>query len=250
MTNRTERSSELPPTREAAAQLLRDNLARARRLRGVADGDSALAADRLRLREWQAGQLERTYPDLLANKRYGPAARFFLSDLYGPKDFSERDHEVERILPTLVTLLPSAGILTIATAVELDALSEELDAALLDRLRASGAPLSIEEGSYAAAYRACANRDERARQIQLVGEIGHALERLTRKPLAGAALRLMRGPAHATGLSALYEFLDRGYKAFRHMGQAGEFLDTIGRRERGLMERLFRGEPNPFALAR
>lgn len=243
----TQRSDPAPPSeRETAAQLLRENLVRVRHLRGAASDDPMLGARRLRLRQWQVGRLERTYRDLLASEAFAPAARFFLSDLYGPKDFSERDREVERIVPTLVSVLPSGGIHTIAMAVELDALSEELDAALLGQLRSTA---SIDGASYAAAYRACANRDQRLRQIELVGEIGRALDRLTRKPLIGAALRLMHGPAHAAGLGALHDFLDRGYRAFRHMGRASnDFLCTVERRERDLMEQLFGGALNPFVL--
>lgn len=243
----TQRFDPAPSTeRETAAQLLRENLAQVRRLRGIAGDDPTLAAARLRLRQWQAERLQRTYRDLLASEAFAPAAQFFLSDLYGPKDFSERDREVERIVPTLVSVLPSGGIRTVAMAVELDALSEALDAALLGQLRSTA---SIDGAGYAAAYRACANRDQRLRQIELVGEIGRALDRLTRKPLIGAALRLMHGPAHAAGLGAVHDFLRRGYQAFRHMGRSSnDFLSTVECRERDLMEQLFGGASNPFAL--
>ncbi len=40
--------------------------------------------DRDALRQWQADRLGRTHRDLLESKRYGPAAQFFLTDLYGP----------------------------------------------------------------------------------------------------------------------------------------------------------------------
>lgn len=59
-------------------------------------------------------------------------------------------------------------------------------------------------------------------------------------------LHLMRAPAEAAGLSHLHFFLQRGFDAFKAMGPAGEFLDTISARETRLMERLFARDPAPF----
>src|SRR5512134_4045998 len=88
-------------------QRLRDGVARVRALREEARADPVLAQDRLLVRAWQADRLARTYADLLANPRYAAAAAFFLSDLYGPKDFSARDEAVGRIIPTMTRMLPA-----------------------------------------------------------------------------------------------------------------------------------------------
>ena len=220
-----------PDKVEVAERLSRD-LIRAATFRRSAAEDSRRRGARDRLRAWQAERLARSYPDLLADERYGPAAQFFLSDLYGPKDFSERDREVERLLPLMIKALPVSGLATLALAVELDALSEELDAAMSDRL-----PLStcLDDDSYAAAYRCVGRRSDRLRQIELIGETGEALEKLARKPLVAGALKLMHGPAHMAGLGELHDFLERGFFAFRHMGRADEFLERIGNEERRLM---------------
>lgn len=67
------------------ANALRHHLQTAKTLRRQAAQTPQAARQRQRLREWQATRLARTYGDLLASERYGLAARFFLSDLYGPK---------------------------------------------------------------------------------------------------------------------------------------------------------------------
>jgi hypothetical protein len=59
-------------------------------------------------------------------------------------------------------------------------------------------------------------------------------------------LHLMRAPAEAAGLAHLHFFLQRGFDAFKAMGPAGEFLETIAARETQLMDRLFAGDPQPF----
>ena len=72
-----------------------------------------------------------------------------------------------------------------------------------------------------------------------VHAIGAELERLTRKPLLRQALRMMRGPAGAAGLTELQSFLEIGFDTFRAMKGADEFLSTVDRRERTLCDALF-----------
>jgi hypothetical protein len=98
-------------------------------LRGMTDVDATVRARRDELRAWQARRLTRTHADLLASPRYATATRFFLYELYGAKDFSQRDAELTRVIPTLSRFLPEAALGTIADAVELDALTERLDLA-------------------------------------------------------------------------------------------------------------------------
>jgi hypothetical protein len=227
---------------------LRQHLGRAKALRDAAGTDPRNAEARLNLRAWQAGRLADTYRDLLDSERYRDAARFFLTDLYGPKDFSERDHEVERILPTLSATLPASGIRTVALAIEVDALSEELDAAMVNELRRARALADITEKAYAEAYRRCGKRAQRELQLKLIGEIGEALAALVRKPLIHAALRLMRAPAKLAGLAELHAFLEDGYNAFHRMGDPAEFLAAIATREETILRQLFDGAPRPFDI--
>lgn len=233
--------------KQQCAEDLRRHLKSARQLRLQASADPATGRHRMLLREWQAARLGRTHAGLLASPRYGQAAKFFLTDLYGPKDFSSRDEEVERILPLLIRLLPATGLRTVALAVEVDALTEELDSAMVGELCRAGLIECLDEAAYAAAYRAVGFAEERNRQIRLIRETGEALDRLARKPLISGLLRLMRGPAHVAGLGELHEFLERGFTVFRGMGPAREFLDSIDSKELALSARLFAGAPDPFA---
>lgn len=238
--------------KEALVALLRANLVSVRSLRSTSVLRGKPAALRLRLRGWQAARFVRTYPDLMASDRYRAAAEFFLSDLYGPKDFSERDEELERFLPALTRVLPASAIHTVAVGVELDLLSESLDSAMVQALLVEGqtCEADISEAAYAKAYRACANRRGREAQIALILQIGEAIDRLTRKPLLRAAIALIKGPAHAAGMGALHHFLDRGFKAFRQMQGAAEFLAIIRARETRILARLFAKHAAPFDLNR
>ena len=231
----------------SCAAALRRHLQAAKALRQQARQAPDAARKRLLLRQWQAERLARSYADLLASERFGLAANFFLSDLSGPKDFSSRDEEVEQILPLLSNLLPLSALQTIALAVEVDALTEQLDALMVAELDRAGTIAHLDKAAYSAAYRRVGRRDDRLRQIVLIRATGDALEKLAQKPLLGALLKLMRGPAELAGLAELQIFLENGLAAFRRMGQADAFLDCIEWRERMLLDKLFSGAEQPFA---
>lgn len=231
--------------KQAVTARLVEELEKVRALRGLAQANPKTMAARQGLRQWQASRLARTHADLLASPRTGAAAAFFLSDLYGPQDFSERDEEISRLVPLMARMLPLAGLVTVTSAIELDALSERLDAAMVLALRKRYKDLvGLDAAGYAEAYRSVGDRPARLRQIELIRATGEALDQLTRKSMITVALRMMREPAHLAGFGALQEFLERGFVAFRDMGGAGEFVAAICSRETQLLEDLFAGRPS------
>lgn len=201
------------------------------------------------LRRWQAARLARTYADLLASPRYGPASRFFLTDIYAPRDFSQRNTDIERMYEFLQRFLPARALQVLASTIELHTLTEELDQALLGALvEELGVTDTITGQLYAEAYRLCDNYDERKRQIDLIIEVGRDVDRLVRLPFIGTTLRLFRGPAHSAGWDELHDFLERGFAAFKQMRGAEVFLRTIRDRETRILDRIFAGDPDPFAI--
>ena len=95
---------------DGPAQMLRAQLDRMRVLREAQRAERAAGVPLAALRRWQAQRLAGTYADLAASERYGPATAFFLSDLYGERDFTQRDLSLERAYPLIVKLLPDAEI--------------------------------------------------------------------------------------------------------------------------------------------
>ena len=236
---------------ENHADLLLEQIQRGKAQRLKQDADSALASRLPLLRRWQSDRLSATYEDLLANKRYQPATAFFLSDLYGPDDFSRRDDDIERIFSTLVKLLPDYLICTAAYASELNALSAELDFALLGVLVGElDVRDTITEEAYAEAYRCCDNYGLRKHQIALLKMMGEDLNAIVFRPLVYNTVRMLKIPARLAGFSSLQDFLERGFKAFHHMQGADEFLDTIVGRETRILDRIYNLQPQPFTFDR
>jgi len=197
-----------------------------------------------RLADWQSRRLAQTYADLKRDPRYAEAIAFFQSDLYGAQDFSRRDADLARIVPVMTRMLPDGVITTTARAMELSVLSHELDARLLEHLPRANGEFTVEE--YCRAFRRMGRMSERRRQVDLIGEVGTALDRYVRRPMVRSALALMRAPARAAGLGELQTFLERGFDAFRTMRGAETFLTTISTRENALIDAIFDGANAPF----
>jgi hypothetical protein len=235
--------------KKESAALLLYQLTRNKELHRGQVKDTGLAPQMSGLRRWQAQRLARTYADLAENPRYRLAITFFLQEIYGDKDFSQRDHDVERVYPIMKRTLPASALLSLAMALELNALSYELDAKLLEVLSEEpGVNDHITEQTYAEAYRRADNYPQRRHQIELIGKLGADLDRIVVKPYIYATLRLARTPAHLAGFGQLQAFLERGFVAFRHMHGADYFMDTIIRRESEILDRIYSHHPHPFQL--
>ena len=199
------------------------------------------------LRAWQTRRLADGFADFLADPRKRPAAEFFLSDLYGERDFSARDRDVARIMPLMARLLPDSLLVAATDAIELAVLSHAFDlrmAEALARRRNPAAAISVAD--YGRAYRAAGCPRLRRHQIELVLGVGWTLDAAVRKHGVYKLLRASRLPARAAGLHELQRFLERGFAAFEALGGAGDFLEAIGRREREVSQRLFAADPDPF----
>jgi hypothetical protein len=194
------------------------------------------------LRRWQAERLERSFGRFLADPARQPAARFFLTDVYGDHDFTRRNADIARVLPMMERLLPTALLGTIADGIELGALTHALDLRMAGALeRLAPRRRRLDEALYARAYRAVGLPGLRAHQIGLVHRVGTDLAQALRMPGVAMLLRLSRGPAKAAGLGQLQGFLERGFEAFGRLDAAEAFLDEIDAGERALSARLFSG---------
>ena len=253
----------------APAQTLLGHLATVRAERAKRRLGEGLADAVRRVKHYQQRRFSHSYADLLASTRYRPAAQFFLDELYGPRDFTRRDAQFERVVPALVRLFPAAIVATVATLAELHGLSEQLDSAMAEQLAAGAAasppeidavagrpeigavapPPEIDAAAYARAWQASATPAQRERQIALTLEVGASLDRLTANVLVRNSLRLMRGPAWAAGLGELQTFLEAGFETFRAMHGAQEFLGFVDAREHRLCAALFGADPHRLTPA-
>lgn len=205
--------------------------------------DPALGARVDALKHYQQARFRRTYFDLLQDARHRDAATFFLEELYGPKDFAQRDAQFMRIVPALRRMFPQEIVHTVAKLAELHALSESLDSEMGRHLPRE----SISAADYVCAWQKTGRPQAREQQVALTLEVGQSLDRYTRLPMVRTSLRMMRGPARAAGMSELQRFLESGFDTFKAMRGAEHFLGCIGHRERVLIHELFRADAVAWA---
>lgn len=211
------------------------NLALVEALRSERLGDRVLSRRVQLIKTYQQLRFKRTYADLLVSARYGLAATFFLDELYGPGEFAQRDAQFARVVPKLGLMMPGDVMSTVHDLARLHAISEALDSAMARCLERD----VLRREDYIRAWQQVGRRDQRELQLQLVLDLGKALDGFTRRAWIMAALRMMRGPAHAAGLASLQTFLESGLSSFRSMKGAAEFLDTVSCRETRLINAMF-----------
>jgi hypothetical protein len=209
-------------------------------------GEEELDPNLLTLRRWQSERLAQTHGDLLQSERFGPACRFFLTDIYGPRDFSQRDQDLLQVYNAMKPFLPRRIVETMKLTVDLNAMTGRLDNALCRVLFEEMGVKEISGENYAEAYRRCDNYDERMRQIDMIVDLGQHLDTLSRSRFVSVTLRLARGPAHLAGWAELQDFLERGFRSFKHMKGADPFLNAIERREKEILDRIYDEHPHPF----
>lgn len=221
----------------SAASQIRMHLERVVHLREQAHR-AGLATAVHQVKQLQARRFRATYSDFFVTSRYGPATRFFLDELYGEHDFSQRDEQFGRIAAALERLFPEAvGQLAVDLA-ETHALTETLDHQLAEHWMGQSAAMPYSE-RYILSWRLTGERQNRDRQLAVVLHMGAELQRLTRMKSLLIALRMMRKPAQAAGLSALQHFLERGFSAFANLGDASGLMVAIAQREQRWLDALF-----------
>lgn len=222
---------------------MREQLANVMAQRQLAKHQASTLAARMALKRYQSARLAKTHADLLANNNTHAAAEFFLEELYGARDLTQRDADIERIIPTLERLMPYHTLDTIANAITLDALSENLDAVMADQL---GEQFS--ESDYIDAFRDLTSAHDREHQIGMVNALGMSLCHLVRIPFLATTLVVMRAPARMAKLGHLQGFLEQGFTTFKAMKQPQLFVQTITQRELQISRNIYAGKAHPFQI--
>lgn len=208
-------------------------------LRQQRQAQSDLALRTTALRHWQAQRFRNTYSDILQDPHMGPAALFFLTELYSEQEFSQRDAQFARIAGTLERLFPQSVVDTATLLAKLHALSETLDACMALTWQAhSPVPNALDFPFYQQLWKrlllAPGYAEARQQQLDATHDLGLQLQRHTQVPGLRLMLKMMRAPATAAGLHDLQRFLERGFDTFGQLGKAGkvpQFLAIVGGRE-------------------
>ncbi len=232
-------------TARSAAEAIRSHLERVTALR-VRAHQQGLAQAVHDIKRLQAQRFRGTYSDFLARPPFAPATRFFLEELYGEHDFSERDRQFGRIAGALERMFPPAVSSLAVDLSETHALTEVLDHELAVHWMSQPEDTAAAR-RYVLSWRQTGAHEERSRQLDVVRHMGSELQRLTRNAPLRLGLKMMRRPAQLAGLSALQSFLENGFDAFAAMRNPDEFMQAIQTRERRWIDALFNADVSMVA---
>jgi hypothetical protein len=73
----------------------------------------------------------------------------------------------------------------------------------------------------------------------LLENLGLDLAQVVKITGISTILLLSRKPAKVAGVKSLHEFLEKGFKSFKKLGNVNDFIDPIIDRERLIMQQLF-----------
>jgi len=233
-----------PPSTVLTADLLRYHLGRYRAWRS--HSDPVFQEKFLHIQQMQVGRLTNTHAALLVDPRYEAITKFFLNDLYGGMDLAELSRELERAIPIATRLLPESVMRTSAVALDLNALTGELDEALTHMVYEVMGVEDPTPEDVIAAHRRLDHFQLRHHQMDLLVELGRGLDKYVRSRVIFATFKLAHRPAHLAGLGGFYDFLGRGFAVMRPMGSAEVFLETFSGKERQIFDNIHHGVENPL----
>lgn len=187
------------------------------------------------IQAWQCQRLLISHQDMYQQPRFKSAVEFFINELYGPKDFSQRDQDIAKVVGKMAKLLPEKALVSLASALHLNAISFELDFDMARQLKDK----PINRDSYAQAYLACNNQTTRQKQIDYIQTLGGELADVVKMKGISMLLKLSRKPAKLAGLLVLHEFLESGFKAFKNLGDVNDFVNPVVAREQHILTQLF-----------
>jgi hypothetical protein len=192
---------------------------------------------------WQCKRLLASHQEMYQQERFKPAVEFFINELYGPNDFSQRDQDIARIVPKMSKFLPEKALQSLASALHLNTLSFELDFDLARKL----VDTDINRETYAKAYISCDNLATRQQQIDYIRTLGNNLADVVRMKGISSLLFISRKPAKIAGVLALHEFLEKGFKSFKNLGNVEDFIIPVVNKEHQIMQQLANPNiPNPL----
>lgn len=221
------------------------------RYRGLRQHDEAQVEFReklYRLQKWQAERMKKTHEQLLDDEKYRDATLFFLEDIYGGIDLSDLANEAERAMNKALKILPEKVMATSAHALELNALSAELDELLALALFYEMEKEEFSMEDYTQAFRMSAAKELRDRQTLLARELAVGLDKYVRSRVIYATFKMVRRPAHKAGIGNLYNFMGKGFEVMRPMGSASLVVHAILEKEEEAIERIYQGEASPYGF--
>lgn len=188
---------------------------------------------------WQRLRIQRTHKELFAQPNNQLMANYFLTQLYGGKEFKLLAIQLARILPKaqkIESLIKESALTTGSMAIEAAVLAIELDLHLAQWLVAQN--LSANEKNIMTAYKIVDESDARRSQISNLREVCYRTDKYLNSFFLQKAFQLAKGTVYKLNYHLLYDFVEAGFNAMKPIDSVASFIDPFCERELIIIDQL------------
>ncbi|MEE9201087.1 MAG: hypothetical protein V3V45_06575 [Candidatus Brocadiales bacterium] len=188
------------------------------------------------VRRYQVSMLKQTYRDLMEDEGLKRLVTFLLDTVYAPEDTNTPSEAFHKVYDYFVERPKGKPIAILTDLLELNRLTDEIDRSLAENI---GKASEITDAAYETALRACNNRNERERHIELFAGCVATLHRLTRHPLNTFMFKVIKLLMSYVGHPKAIKIVEEGYGALLGVEDISRFIGAVKERELGGLGRVY-----------
>lgn len=202
--------------------------------------------------DWLKQRIQKTHQEMFSKPEYQLMAKYFINRLYGGPEFDELSLQIERLLKyahKAEKIIPENAIKTGLKSVGLAVLAMRLDeqvAAQLLKNYPTDQP--IDDEMMLQTLIQLDQKDARLEQLNLLDDLGTALDKYMRSFIMHTAFKMCKGTAAKYKFELMYDFIGEGFVAMKPMKSAAKFIQEFTVKERTIVENVHAGKTNPFEI--
>ncbi len=188
---------------------------------------------------WQRLRIQRTHKALFEQPNHQLMANYFLTQLYGGKEFKRLAIQLARVLPKakkLESLIKESALTTGSMAIAAAVLAVELDLHLAQWLIAHDLPAN--EKNIMTAYSTLDESEARRNQIHNLKEVCYRTDKYLNSFLLHKAFQLAKSTVYRLNYQLLYDFVEAGFDAMKPLDSVSSFIDPFCALEMTIIERI------------
>jgi len=192
----------------------------------------------LQIKLFQLERLEKTYEDFLSLPEFHKITEFFRKYVYTTRNCEQRNDAFNLVHEKVAGILGEKRIEAATKLKHLNEMTDHLDELMARIHEKLFQNQCVSQSTYEACYVRLENRPERIRQIELLLETTSFSHKLTKFPLLGWGIKMMKFGTKRLGIGFIMEYFEAGYAAFRDIKNIEPFLHEIKKREFCYLNRL------------
>ena len=201
---------------------------------------------------WLKTRIQDTHQALFSEPKNQLMAQYFINRLYGGPEFDDLALQIERLLKyahKTEKIIPENAIKTGLKSVGLAVLAMELDEQVAAQLL-KDYPVNqkIDDEMMRQTLIKLDQADARKQQLDLLDDLGVALDKYMRSFIMHTAFKMCKGAATKYNFELMYDFIGEGFSAMKPLKSAATFIQNFTEKERIIVDNVHSGKPNPFKI--